>query len=115
MLILAGISASGVFVLKWYNNKLTVAYNLGQDEVINTQNTEILLDYEIQIEDHIQEKAALQTKLNTTYIELDKLKKQLLIEHDLDRLLQRKPVLILNRVNAGTVGVYTELEELTNE
>lgn len=41
------------------------------------------------------------------------LRRQLLIDHDLDRLLQRKPGLILNIVNKGTEEVLLELEELT--
>lgn len=41
------------------------------------------------------------------------LRRQLLIDHDLDRLLQRKPGLILNIVNEGTEEVLLELEELT--
>ena len=41
------------------------------------------------------------------------LERMLLIDHDLDRLLQRKPGLILPIVNEGTVEVLAELEELT--
>ena len=49
-------------------------------------------------------------------VERDKvsnLQRQLLIDHDLDRLLQRKPGLILPRVNRGTEEVLKELEEIT--
>jgi hypothetical protein len=41
------------------------------------------------------------------------LRRQLLIDHDLDRLLQNKEVLVLNIVNKGTAEVLTELEEKT--
>ena len=41
------------------------------------------------------------------------LRRMLLIDHDLDRLLQRKPGLILPRVNQGTEDVIKELEDLT--
>lgn len=41
------------------------------------------------------------------------LRRMLLIEHDLDRLLQSKPGLILNIVNEGTEEYYQELEDIT--
>jgi len=37
----------------------------------------------------------------------------LLVEHDLDRLLQRKPGLILPRVNKGTEDYFKALEAAT--
>ena len=41
------------------------------------------------------------------------LRKMLLIDHDLDQLLQKKPELILIRVNAATAEYFKELEETT--
>ena len=41
------------------------------------------------------------------------LQRMLLIDHDLDRLLQRKPGLVLPRVNKGTQQYFDDLEEAT--
>ena len=59
------------------------------------------------------ERLAMQVELDRARANADNLRRMLLIDHDLDRLLQRKPGLILPRVNKGTEEVLKELEELT--
>ena len=59
------------------------------------------------------EKERIQVELDRAQKEVDNLRRMLLIEHDLDRLLQEKPGLILPRVNEGTEKVLKELEEIT--
>lgn len=59
------------------------------------------------------ERAALQEQIEIEKKRVNNLQRMLLIDHDLDRLLQRKPGLILPRVNEGTAEVLQELEALT--
>lgn len=59
------------------------------------------------------ERLAMQAELDRARANADNLRRMLTIDHDLDRLLQRKPGLILPRVNKGTEEVLKELEELT--
>jgi hypothetical protein len=59
------------------------------------------------------ERLAMQAELDRARANADNLRRMLTIDHDLDRLLQRKPGLILPRVNEGTEEVLLELEELT--
>ena len=47
--------------------------------------------------------------------EKEKRANKVLIEHDLDKLLQRKPKLIIKRVQAGTDRVFKEMEAAFNE
>jgi hypothetical protein len=58
-------------------------------------------------------KKELEAELAQSRAKVSDLQRMLLIEHDLDRLLQEKPGLILPRVNRGTENVLKELEELT--
>jgi hypothetical protein len=60
-----------------------------------------------------KDREAIETELEVERAKVIDLRRQLLIDHDLDRLLQRKPGLILNIVNKGTEEVLLELEELT--
>jgi hypothetical protein len=60
-----------------------------------------------------REKAIIEERLDLERGKVQDLRKMLLIEHDLDRLLQEKPGLILPRVNRGTEEVLKELEEIT--
>lgn len=59
------------------------------------------------------EREALQAELRKSRAKVSDLQRMLLIDHDLDRLLQEKPGLIVPRVNKGTEAVLKELEELT--
>jgi len=64
-------------------------------------------------EANAEEKAQLRRELSNSRKKLNDLRRMLLIEHDLDRLLQEKPDLIIPKVNKGTEEVLQELEELT--
>lgn len=64
-------------------------------------------------EESRKELERIQIELNRKQKEVLNLRRMLLIEHDLDRLLQEKPGLILPRVNEGTEKVLKELEEVT--
>jgi hypothetical protein len=114
-LIVAAIATSAAYIVNWYDNQLTSAYNDGQSDVIAEQNEIAIESYETQIKEEQVENKELQVKLNSSQQEIDKLKKQLLIDHDLNRLLQAKPGLIITRVNKGTAQVYQEMQNLTNE
>ena len=63
--------------------------------------------------DNLSERKKLQEELRQERQNTQNLQRMLLIEHDLDRLLQQKPGLILPRVNAGTEKYFEELEEAT--
>jgi len=56
---------------------------------------------------------ALEKEIQVEKERVSDLRRMLLIEHDLDRLLQSKPGLILNIVNEGTEEYYQELEDIT--
>jgi hypothetical protein len=60
-----------------------------------------------------RERAIIEEQLDLERNKVKDLRQKLLIEHNLDRLLQEKPGLILPRVNRGTEEVLKELEELT--
>lgn len=75
-------------------------------EAVNKREQELL-------EKARQEKELIETELAKERRKVSDLQRMLLIEHDLDRLLQRKPGLILPRVNNGTEEYFKELEEAT--
>jgi hypothetical protein len=60
-----------------------------------------------------EDKEVLQRQLAESRAKVSDLQRMLLIDHDLDRLLQEKPGLILPRVNRGTEQAIKDLEELT--
>jgi hypothetical protein len=64
-------------------------------------------------EESRKEKEIIEAQLRVERSKVTDLQRQLLIDHDLDRLLQRKPGLILNIANKGTEEVLKELEEIT--
>lgn len=59
------------------------------------------------------DREALEKEVQAEKSKVSDLRRMLLIEHDLDRLLQSKPGLILNIVNEGTQEYYDELESIT--
>ena len=59
------------------------------------------------------DREALEQEVQIEKSKVTDLRRMLLIEHDLDRLLQSKPGLILNIVNEGTEEYYQELEDIT--
>jgi len=60
-----------------------------------------------------KERKVIEADLEVERGKVSDLQRMLLIDHDLDRLLQRKPGLILPRVNKGTENYFIALEEAT--
>jgi len=60
-----------------------------------------------------EDRKLVEKELRVERAKVTDLQRMLLIDHDLDRLLQRKPGLILPRVNKGTEDYYKALEEAT--
>ena len=114
--ILLIVTASIAGVKAGYN------YHLEQiDKAVNIAALEFAVDKQAALdarEDELRELAQtdreeIEQKLVAERARVNDLQRMLLIDHDLDRLLQRKPGLILPRVNKGTEAVLLELEELT--
>lgn len=114
--ILAIISSIG-FGVKW-------VYNKHLDAVNSAVNTALLVEAQERAtiirnvtdtlrEQNNQDKERLEQELATSRAKVSDLQRMLLIDHDLDRLLQEKPGLILPRVNKGTEEAIKDLEELT--
>jgi hypothetical protein len=114
---IAGIVAAiGTGIKKGYE------YHLDQiDTAVNTAKLEFALAEKKAIEarekilkeEAKKDRELIESELKVERAKVSDLQRQLLIDHDLDRLLQRKPGLILTRVNKGTEEVLKELEELT--
>lgn len=88
--------------------------------VNDTKKTIVLEQNKLQREreDDLREQSredleAIEVELIVERKKVSDLKQMLLIDHDLDNLLQKKPGLILIRVNRGTEAYYRELEEIT--
>ena len=60
-----------------------------------------------------EDKEVIEQELKIERAKVTDLQRMLLVDHDLDRLLQRKPGLILPRVNKGTEDYFKSLEEAT--
>jgi hypothetical protein len=97
-------------------------YHLDQiDAAVNTAKLEFAVEKEealnkrekILREEAKEDLKVIEQELKVERAKVTDLRRMLLIDHDLDRLLQRKPGLILPRVNKGTEEVLLELEELT--
>ena len=110
------ITAIGVGINKGYE------YHLDQiDNAVNTAKLEFAVEKQEALsarEDELRKIAtadrdAIEIELEKERAQVSDLRRMLLIDHDLDRLLQRKPGLIIPRVNKGTENVLMELEELT--
>lgn len=91
------------------------------DQAVNNTKLEIVLQQEQAAsirENELRniakaEREAIEQELKVERDKAKNLERMLLIDHDLDRLLQKKPGLILIRVNEGTEQVLNELGELT--
>jgi hypothetical protein len=114
--ILAIVSAIGYGVRSGYN------YHLDQiDSAVNTAKLEFAVEKQKALdirEEELREiseaeREEIENRLIAERRRVSDLQRMLLIDHDLDRLLQRKPGLILPRVNKGTEAVLKELEVLT--
>ena len=114
--VLAIISSIG-YGIKWtYDKHLEAIDNainqvkleaaLAEADAVRKATTQLRIEQEA-------ERMVMQEELDRARASSDKFRRMLTIDHDLDRLLQRKPGLILPRVNEGTEEVLKELEELT--
>lgn len=114
--VLAIISALG-YGVKWTYDKhldaVDTAVNVALLEAAQERQVIVNNVTETFRKQNEQDREEFQRKLNESRREVSDLRRMLLIEHDLDRLLQEKPGLILPRVNNGTEEVLKELEELT--
>jgi 5-bromo-4-chloroindolyl phosphate hydrolysis protein len=113
VLISAGLTILGITAFNWHtrilNDAVTAATNvIALEQQIKSDEREKEL-LEIAKEDL----EVVERQLRVEKQKVVKLEKQLLIEHDLDKLLQQKPGLILSRVNEGTAKYFQELEEIT--
>lgn len=113
------VSALGVGVYafnaakNWYANSITEAVNNAKIEATLERNEAIrtmALDYSKTLS---EERERLRKEVEAERQKATDLRRMLLIDHDLDRLLQRKPGLILPKVNDGTQELFDEVEELT--
>ena len=87
-------------------NTVKIEMAIEQNELIHTREKELR---EISAKD----KKRIEIELRVERAKVTDLRRMLLIDHDLDRLLQRKPGLILPRVNKGTEDYFKRLEEIT--
>lgn len=114
--ILSIVSAAGYGLNKLYDMHLdaidTAVINAQQKAALKEQAAVKRATDGLKIKQEA-ERIAMQAELEIARAKSDDLRRMLTIDHDLDRLLQRKPGLILPRVNEGTEEVLKELEELT--
>lgn len=87
-------------------NTVKIEMALEQNEIVRVKETELR-------EESLKEKSKIEAELRIERAKVTNLQRMLLVDHDLDRLLQRKPGLILPRVNKGTEAYFKELEEIT--
>lgn len=110
------ITAIGVGINKGYEyhleqinkavNTAKLEFAIEKQEALNAREAKLRAIAEA-------DRIIIEEELDRERAKTDNLRRMLLIDHDLDRLLQRKPGLILPRVNNGTEAVLQELEELT--
>ena len=112
----SAISMLGIGANKLYNmhkDAITLAVNDTKKTIVLEQN-ELQRERENDLREQSREDLeAIQVELIVERRKVSDMKKMLLIDHDLDNLLQKKPGLIINIVNKGTEEYYRELEEIT--
>ena len=113
---------AGIVTAIGWGIKSGYEYHLDQiDMAINTAKLEFAAEKQRAVDEREKllreelkiERAIIEAELKIERARVTDLRRMLLIDHDLDRLLQRKPGLILPRVNQGTEEVLLELENLT--
>lgn len=116
-LVLALLIVSGLvtYTISWYDEKINEAFEAGKKDVVSAQNEFSAEQYKRQLEDNKIKINNLNNTIKKQKEKSNKLEKMLLIDHDLDRLLQAKPNLILTRVNKGTREAIDNLESITDE
>ena len=114
---IAGIvTAIGVGINKGYEYHLdqidlAVANNA---RVLALASAERLTERERELRTQSKEdKELIEQELKVERARVTDLQRMLLVDHDLDRLLQQKPGLILPRVNKGTEAYFKALEDAT--
>lgn len=116
ILIAAAFAAVSIAVNKVVNyhfDQIEFAVNAAKVDLIMEQN-EIQQEIREELKQQSrEEKEKIEIKLKVERIKVSNLQRMLLVDHDLDKLLQKKPGLILTRVNKGTEEYYKALEELT--
>ncbi len=114
ILSIVGILAKGVhFVYEYHLDQIDTAVNAAKIALVFEQNEVQKVREEELREISRKDKEKIEVKLKAERTKVSNLQRMLLIDHDLDRLLQRKPGLILTRVNKGTEAYFKALEEAT--
>jgi len=120
--IVKWVAIAGIVSSILYAGNRIYEYHLDQiDNAVNTAKLEtaVRLQEAVTIRDKAlreqsrEELEIIEKELIIERAKVNDLRRMLLIDHDLNRLLQRKPGLILTRVNKGTEEVLKELEEIT--
>ena len=114
LVIIVGLLAKGLsFGYEYHLDQIDKAVNEKTLEIaIASAKSRKIREDELR-EESVKDKKRIQAELRVEKDKVDNLERMLLIDHDLDRLLQRKPGLILTIVNKGTEDYYKELEETT--
>ncbi len=114
--IAAIVSAIGVGInkgMEYHYDQIDLAVVAAQKDLAIVSATRLIAREEELREQSIVEKELIEQELKVERAKVTNLQRMLLVDHDLDRLLQRKPGLILPRVNKGTEDYFKKLEEAT--
>ena len=114
ILIIVSLLAKGVS-MGWeaHLDAIDMAVNDAKKTLVLEQN-----EFRKEREDVLRETSKVEKEIIEAELKIERnrvssLQRMLFVDHDLDKLLQKKPGLILIRVNAGTEEYYKELEEIT--
>lgn len=112
-LFITGLSYGTIYVRGLYKAAIQTAEEKGRQEVLLEQQelSARIIEEETQVNE--EAKKELRKIIASKNKEIQDLERKLQIEHDLDRLLQAKPGLILKVVQEGTNDRLIELEEIT--
>jgi len=111
--MVAGVLAAGRGIYNYHLDQIQQAKDDTRTEIV-LQQTLIRENFERDLKEQSEiDKEIIKEELKQVRAKSQKLERMLLIDHDLDRLLQRKPGLIVTRVNDGTEAYFKALEEAT--
>jgi len=111
--ILGGLSFMGYRAYTYHLEQLEDA-RVAERQAVILEQTQLMQAREgVLLEQANIEKLKVEIIVAEQKVQVKKLERMLLVEHDLNRLLQAKPGLILKRVNAGTEAAMKELAEAT--
>ena len=116
-IVIAGILSSILYGLNWvydyHLDAIQTAINDTKLEFANQQKEvkEVVVEKLIDLSE--EERSKLEAEAEAGREEVEKLRRMLKEEHNLRKLLQSKPDLIISRINDGTAKYYAELEEAT--